>query len=1123
MRRNMLRRTTLREIRSTMGRYLAILAIIALGVGFFSGVRITTPTMVHTADNFYQRNQLYDYRLISTLGWEQEDVDALVQEEGVRAAEGANSLDVLFSDGEDGQLVLKTHSLTNSLNLTELREGRMPEKAGECLLDADMTGYEIGDTLTVAPENEEETLDSLTCREFEIVGKADSSLYLNHERGTTSLGNGSVAGFVYLLPEAYDLDYFAEIYVKMDNDDEILSQPYKDLITDGTDAWETITQAQADARYERLVEDAEEKIQEGKDELAEKRADGEQELADAEQELADGRKELDDAAQELADAETEITSGRKELDDAKAELAASAGQISSGEKELHDAKSQLDAAKKQLEDSLAQITEGEQQLADGQAQLDAAVQEMETNEAALDAADAELTAQETAFAEQYAQAQAMWDLLPEEQKAQLTAAQEQLTAARTELNANRLMLEEGKAQLAEQQAVLDQSKAELEAGRAQYEQGLAEYQSGLQTYQASLKKFQSGKAQYQSGLKQYQDGERSYQEGLQEYEDGKKEYEDGLAEYEDGLAEYEDGKKEFDEKIADAEQELADAEAELAEVEQPDVYVLDRNTNIGYSCFESDSQIVEQVARVFPVFFILVAALVCMTTMSRMVEEQRTQIGVLKALGYSEGQIMGKFLFYAGSASLIGCIIGFAVGCVLFPTVIWMSYQLMYVPLQLEYIFDWKLAMLSILASLLCSMGTTWMSCRIELAETAAGLMRPKAPKAGKRVALEYVPFIWNRLKFLYKVSIRNIFRYKGRFFMMIIGITGCTALLLTGFGLKDSVAGFAEVQYEEIQIMDAAAALKADLGTTLPKELTEKLDSLTENYLPVYESAWDIVMDDGKVKSVNVLVPSDAQVLQDYFRTRTEHGEEIAFPGEGEIIVGTSVAERYGAELGSTITLRNEDMEEMHLKVTGIFENHVYNYAIISPETYTAQRSISPEWNTLYLNFPENADTYQIAADLAQDENITNIQIFRDMQDRLGKMMKSLDYIVLLVIVCAAGLAFIVLYNLTNINITERIREIATIKVLGFFRKETSAYVLRENIALTAMGVIAGLLLGILLHRFVMAQIVVDMVSFRIRILPMSFVYSILLTFFFNFIVNAVMGSKLDKINMAESLKSID
>ncbi len=632
--------------------------------------------------------------------------------------------------------------------------------------------------------------------------------------------------------------------------------------------------------------------------------------------------------------------------------------------------------------------------------------------------------------------------------------------------------------------------------------------------------YRKGKEEYEKGLAEYEDGKRRYADGKQTYRDGLAEYEEGLADYEEGLKKYQDGERELEEKTADAREELADAKRELKDLKTPDIWVLERNTNIGYACFESDSEIVAQVARVFPVFFVLVAALVCMTTMGRMVEEQRTQIGVLKALGYSEGSIMAKYLFYSGSAALLGSLLGYSVGIFLFPGVIWTSYQLMYQKMSMQFIFDWKLLLFSTAAALACSMGMTWLVCRYELSETSASLMRPKAPKPGKRVFLEYVPAVWTRIKFLHKVSIRNLFRYKGRFFMMIAGIGGCTALLLTGFGMKDSIAGFAELQYEEILTADAEITFQS--CAKLPDGVEERIAKTGARHVLLREGAWDLIAGE-HVKEITLIVPERTDQIGEYVHFHTTEGGLLEFPGKNEALICNGLAERYGVGVGDEVTLRDPDMKELRVRISGIFENHVYNYVYLSPETMEEQLGKEMEYNSAYLEFPEGTDHYKLSAEIAGEEDVTSVTLYSEMKERLSKMMGSLNYIVILVIACAAGLAFIVLYNLTNINITERLREIATIKVLGFFRGETAAYVFRENVVLTSMGAIAGLFLGVLLHRYVMAQIVVDMVSFKSRILPVSFFYSVILTFLFTVFVNAVMERKLEGINMAESLKSVE
>ena len=1156
-----LRKTTIREIKHTFGRFFAIFAIIALGVGFFAGVRVTTPAMVHTVDVYFQENQLFDYRLVSTLGWEQEDVEDILKHDDVRYAEGAISVDAMCvyadqkdtksADGVNSEYVFKFHSLTKDMNKLQVVKGRLPEAEDECVIDSAMGDKPaLGETIELLEANEEDTLDLFKNKKLKVVGWVDSSYYINFERGTTSIGTGTINGFIYVPMSAFDSDIYTEIFVKLDQDYELYSRQYKDYMKERKDEWKDFAKAQADKRYKRLIDDAQKEIADAEQEFKDKKADGEKELADARTELDDGKKKLSDADAELLDA-------RETLDDSKIKLGDASSKLVDAKSELDDGKEELDKAKKELDKALSELTKGKDELDDAKAELDKAKLEItageteialgqatiDTAKAALDVSEEELVKQEEAFEakeaeykEQMKSLEPIWDSLPDDQKAALEQAKKQLDAGKKVLTESRAALEAGKAEIAENQKVLDKSKEQLEAGKEKYEtgkaeyekgkkkyeKGKAEYEKGKKKYEDGLKEYEKGKSEYEEGLSDYYDGKQKYEDGEKEYADGLKEYEDGVKEYEDGLKEYEDGVNEFNEKIADAENKIADAKQELADVEKPDTFVLERNTNIGYSCFENDSEIVAQVAKVFPVFFVLVAALVCITTMSRMVEEQRTQIGVLKALGYSERAVMSKYMFYSGSAAFMGCAIGYPIGIILFPGVIWHTYQLMYHALPMKYIFDWKLALASFTAAMLCSLGTTWMSCRYELGETAASLMRPKAPKAGKRVFLEYIPAVWNRLKFLHKISIRNLFRYKGRFFMMIIGIGGCTALLVAGFGIRDSVGDFAEVQYEEILIADASISIKDVEGDKIPEELSHLLKDSCKDSLLMYQASWDMLSGD-YVKETTLISLNENKGLEKYMKLHTRDGVELGYPGPGEVFLCEALSDRYDAEVGDDIIFRNEDMKEIHVKVAGVFENHVFNYAFISKETMEEELGEPLDMNSAFVNFKDGEDIYKAQTALGKNENVTGVTLYEEFKERMSKMMSRLDYIVLVVICSAAGLAFVVLYNLTNINITERLREIATIKVLGFFRNETSAYVFRENFALTAFGVAFGLVLGIFFHKYIMSQIVVDMVAFKTTILPMTFVLSVVLTFVFTIIVNAVMGLKLEKINMAESLKSVE
>ena len=1036
MTHKMLRRSSLRDIRGSFSRYFAIMAIIALGVGFFSGLRITTPAMLKTVGDFLDEKNFYDFRLLSAIGWEEDQVGEMKGETSARYVEGSYSADAVFVTDDGRELVMKLHSMPDKINGISLSEGRLPEASDECVADAGFTsGVKIGDRITVSLTSaDSDGKSALKHREFVVVGTADSSLYINFERGNSSVGSGAVSGFIYLLPEAFDLEYYTEIYVKLDTDGEIYSDEYTGYIDEARPVWEDIAERSSGDRYSRLYGDAKGEIDEAKAELEEKKLDG--------------RRELDDARAELDEAAIEIANGETELSDAENE-------IIRREKELSDAKAALDEGKATLESSAAQISDGENEL--------------EAAQSALDAAYADLSAGETAYS--------AVGIDP--------ASVPELSAAR--------------AELVRRQAQIDAMRSALGSAKAEYEAGYAEYEKNLKIYD--------------DGVSQIAGAKKKLSESAAELDDAKRKYSDGLAEYADA-------EKEYDEKIADAEEEIAEAEKELGEFSYPAVYLLDRSVNIGYSCLESDSGIVRQISRIFPVFFIAVAALVCMTTMGRMVEDSRTQIGVLKALGYGSASIMGKFIFYSGSAAAVGCVTGYALGTWLFPYVIWLPYELMYIPLRLKYVFSPALAAISLIVSLLCSAGVTYLSCRQETRETAAALMRPKAPAAGKRVFLENIGFIWNRLGFLRKVSVRNIFRYKKRFVMMILGVSGSTALLLTGLGLRDSISGFASMQYDDIQIADATVSYNPEDGG-VPHELGEKLDELGVDYLPMYEGGFDLLYG-SRVKAVNIQAPESFDRFGDFFIVKDEKGGDIALPGKDEAIVSVSIRDRYGVKVGDTITLRDSEMRELRLKVVGVFDNHVYNYVFMSFDTLKGQLGDS-ELNSAYMNYPDGSVHSRMFAEISEADGVRNISQLQVFKERVSNMMKSLDFVVLVVILSAAGLAFVVIYNLTNINITERVREIATIKVLGFFRREVSSYVMRENIVLTAMGAALGLVLGVFLHRFVISQIVIDLVSFRIYIAPVSYILAVILTFVFMFLVDLFMQIRLDRINMAESLKTVE
>lgn len=1178
-------KTTIREIKGSFGRYVAIMAIVMLGVGLFTGLKATTPAMITTENAYLAEQNFFDFRLLSTIGFTEADLAKLKAMDEIADVEGSILVDALCAFEDGNESVYKIHQVPEDVNRIVLTAGRMPESADECVLDDALFDESvIGSQITVTDNNTEDTLEMFGNRTFTAVGIVRSPYYINFERGTTSIGEGRVSAFLYVPKESFDCDYLTEIYVTAAQKYDVYTDEYEDYIDALMDEMEEKTDLLVQNRYGELVSEAQEKIDDAQEELDEKSAEAEEELSDAWQKILDGEQELIDGEQELIDGEKEIADGRREIAEHEQELRDGEQEIIDGEREIQEKEQEVKDAEEEVRLHEWEIFANEQELGRARYELEEAKETIQSKEALLDAKEEEVRNAETellgnkAMLEEQAGALAGQEAELDGMEAELTSQKEQLEAAyamgyieqeayeenigqieaglakvqagreqltsgkeqiqsgmeqieagmaqieagKGELDLGRGQLEAAKAEIANNEAVLLNAESELAAAKELVVNARTELEDGKVKLADAKTELEEGKAELENGRAELADAKAELADAQIKLEDGRIELEDGRTELADAKVEYADAKEEFDQEVSDAQQKIDDARIELADLEEPDEYVLTRNTNIGYACYESDASIVEAIADIFPVFFFLVAALICMTTMNRMVEEQRTQIGVLKALGYGNASIMGKYLFYAGSAASIGAIAGCVGGTWLFPKVIWYGYSIMYSMGEIEYYFDFKLAFLSLAAALLCSVGSAYLSCRHELKSVPANLIRPKAPRAGKRIFLERVTFIWSRMKFLHKVSVRNLIRYKKRFFMMILGISGCTALLLTGFGVRDSVINIAKMQYDEIQMYDIGISFTDAVAEADMEELKGQTGGAIKQIACQYEESVELEFG-GRIKSVYMEIPENAEEIGTFLDLHTQEGEKIPYPGEGEAVLSAKIAENMGIKAGDRVTFRDNDMNSFTVTISGLCENFVYNYIYLSKETYEEQLSRAPEYKSAYVNVEEGADIHETAAAIADQKNVLSTSITEDMKERIETMMQSMNYIVFLIIVCAGSLAFIVLYNLTNINITERIREIATIKVLGFYANETADYVFRENLVLTGMGAVVGLGLGKWLHWFVMYNINIDMISFKTMIMPISYVWSLLLTFAFALMVNGIMYFKLEKINMAEALKSIE
>lgn len=1080
------RKNIFRTIKKSMGRYMAIFAIIALGVGFFAGLKVSKPAMMKTGQEYVREQNMYDYRLLSTWGFSEEEVSDIGNLDGIELAEGAVWEDFIYLNEEGEESCLKALSITEQVNKLTVTAGRLPERGDECVLD-DLRFSEdmIGKKITIAAENSQDTKDSFTYDTYTVTGLVCSPLYMNLERGTTTIGNGKIDAFIFMPLDGFSFDYYKEVYACGDAENVAFSEEYQNEIDARTDGIEQDVTAVIEVRYEQEIADAKAEIADARQELTEKTGEAQQELSDAKTELEEGDKAL--------------AEGKQELQEAKDTLAEKEEELREGETALKEGESALEAAEQELETGEAALTEGEAAYQQGLAEYQQGLAAYEEGAARLEAGRSQY--EQAKLQKEQLEASIPGDVLNQNSDyLALKQAVETFEANERQLMETKTQLDTANSQLIESRSQLDESRTQLAAGRSQLEENRA--------------RLTESRSQIAEGKSQLAEGKAEISRAEQEIAEN----EETLAE---GWKEYEDGVKELESETAKAEQEIADAEEELADVEEPKAYVLDRSTNVGYASFEGDVSIVEGVAKIFPIFFFLIAALVCSTTMTRMVDDERTQIGTLRALGYTEGAILAKYIIYSGSAAGLGAVAGYVLGSRLFPMAIWTAYGMLYGFTDTVIVVDNPgLFLLSFAAALLCSAGTTFAACRMELTHTPADLIRPKAPAAGKRILLERIPVIWKHLKFLHKVSARNVFRFKKRMIMMILGIAGCTALVIAGFGVKDSLSNIVNDQYDEI--------LQYDISATYTKEITgEVLDEIQEQYgeeitgrAVLQEASADAPYENGS-KTVTLLVAEGEEISQ----CVNFHldGKQVELPKKGEILIDNRLAEVLSLNIGDQVTLRVGDENIKPLTVAGIFENHTYYYAYVTAETYEAYFGESFEPKTVYFSLTEGSDPYQMASYLSEMKNASNTIVIEDVKTRVQNMMESMNYIVALIICCAAALAFIVLFNLGNINISERVREIATLKVLGFYPGETSAYVFRENMVLSVMGIIFGIPLGKLLHYFVMMQVRIDMISFEVHINPFSYLYSVVAVLGFTLCVDLIMRRKINRINMAESLKSIE
>lgn len=1097
----------LRSIKGSLGRYLAIVAIIALGVGFFAGLQSSQPAMLETADSYMHDQRMYDFQLMSTLGLTRGDVAAFKQLEGVKYAEGAYFADALAVLGSHEE-PYRFMSITEYVCTPYLTEGRMPENANECLGDAGaFSSNDIGRRITISEANDEDTLGLFEEREFTIVGLAKSPRYISHDRGSTSLGSGNLSGFVLLTEEAFDQEVYQEILLYCDLPGEMYSTEYISARDKLEPEVKSLLNSRGAKRYKQLRDKADKELAEARAELDEgweEYYEGEKEV---QKELSSARAKLYQAQKEIDDGLKEIEERQKEIDEGWAQLPAAQQEIADNRAMLDEKEKELQQGKAALEPAIAEIQAGEQQLAEGKAQLEAAKNAvLWPLEQAISLIDGQISQ-----TQQEIDALDPEDLGYEARLAILNARMEQLQGRRETAVAAR---DSAAEKFAPQEAEIAAAEAELNQAKAQVAAAQAEIAAGEQA-------IAEGRAQLDAAEAEIENSKVTMTEGQKQLDEGRVQLEQARRQVNQGWEEYEEGKAQAEQELADGKKELEDAEAELAqaiidtdEKLKLEVFTLNRETNSGYVTFENDTSIVTAVAGAFPVFFVLIAALVCVTTMTRMINDERTQIGTLKAMGFSGRVIMRKYLWYSGSAAFVGCVLGFVLGVTVIPFIVWYAYNIIYSYTTLKPYFSVGMCAACMAVALLSTILVTVLTCRKELSERPAELIRPKAPKAGKRILLERIKPLWKRLSFLSKVTLRNAFRHPSRVMLMMLGVGGCTALLVAGFGVKDSIAEVPDYQYGEISRYEMLVNYDPDVLDT-----DRKAEALWKDRADAWALSYQVNAElENETGSHSVkLVAAEGTALKKVVSLKDDSGE-LLYPGKGEAVVTEHLADILEISVGDQVTLETDDGDSLRLTVTGIAKNYLSHYIYVSPETVPGVKN-----NAAYLCNGSEDEGEGLAAWLRSQDGISYVSLTLREKETVRQSMQSLNMIVVLVVVCAAALAFIVLCNLTNINIMERVREVATVKVLGFNPGETASYILRENLLLSILGGAVGLLLGKLLHRFVMELIQVDYMCYDVRVSALSYLLAFGITVLFAMAANFAMSFKLEKINMTESLKSVE
>lgn len=1067
-------KNNLKTIKKTRRRFISILIMAFLGVGFFAGLVASSPDMLDSLDNYADNNNLYDISILSTLGFTDEDIEKIGEIDGIENVYGVQTKDSLTKiDGKES--ICKVIEYNEKINTPAIIAGRNIENENECLLDSAIIrtgkGAENYIGKKIVLENTDANADdnqTFKIKEFEIVGIIETPIYISTERGNTSIGNGTVSFYIFTKDSAIDLDYYTGAYVTVKNAKETVtnSTEYLELVNPVIDKLEEIKQEREEKRYTNLVNEATDKVEKAQKEFDDKKEEVNSKLTDAENKIKEAEDKINSSKIELQNAEKRI---RTEEENANAEFEKAEKQIQEGENELSTQRDNLKSSKETFE-----TKKQETKLIIGQ--IDSQIETLENILSTLQAQQAELEKQ---------------GIDTSEIQSQILTTQGTLNELRKQKNSIESEIQKGEAQLKAWESEIEKGEKELNSKKEEIKNAKIK----------SVYEFKKAKDKIASG---------------------NVEIEEGKAKLEENKKEYENSKIEAEEKLAEAQQKLNSAREDIKKIEKCKWYIQDRTDNTGYTNIFDAIKTMSNISKMFPVIFYLISVLISLTTMTRMIEEERIEIGTLKALGYTNTQIIFKYILYSVLACVIGGILGMTVGLYLLPNIVWKLYSMIYNIPKFYCTYRVEIGLLGIIIAFLCIGGATIIVAKKELKEMPSVLMRPKPPKKGKRILLEKMTFIWKRFNFSQKVTARNIFRYKKRAIMTIIGIAGCTGLMLTGFGIKDSVVDIPNAQFKGIFKYDSAITLtNTNELENIEKYLNDNED--IEEYTKICASA-------GKLEKNNINCNTNVFISESldnyenaYNLINYQTGEKIKLNSNG-IVITDKAADMLGVTYGDYVTFIDGDDVRYEFKVENITKNHVGHYIYMTKDFY--QENVKQyKTNMIYINTKDISIERQneISRDILKFDGVASVTIIDTLMKTVSNMLNTMNYVVVILIVASALLAFVVLYNLANINIAERQREIATLKVLGFYDREVDNYINKENLIFTILGVIIGLVFGTFLTTGLISSIEIDSLRFMQNITILSYIYSAIITIAFSIIVNFIIHFVLKKINMIESLKSVE